>query len=650
MEPVPSTRTTSCPLDCPDTCTLTVTVESGRLVAVGAADGNPLTQGFICQKVSRHAQRVYAPERVLAPLVRTGPKGAGEFRAVSWDDALDLIVTRMRDAISTDGSASVVPWIYSSSAPAMQTVLPTRLFGMLGATVVDDTICAATQGKAWDEMFDGMLSADPLDVEHARLVVVWGANPAVSNTHFPPLVTRARQAGAQLVVVDPRRTGMAKRADLHLAPQPGTDVVLALAIARELARTDRLDRAFLDAYADGVDEFLGAADEWSIARASEITGVDAVDIGAFVELLAGVRPAFFRVGWGLERTRNGGSACAAVFSLPVLTGQFGTLGSGILASTADGSPLALRRVATADPPRVLNMNHLGRYLTTAPPDPPVRVLFVIGANPAVSAPEQQLVLDGLARDDVFTIVHDQVMTDTARFADVVLPATTHFEAPDLTRSYGSFTRHRLPAVIDRAGESRTNTEMTAALAAKLGLDPSLFPDSTGALSDVDVPAGAEVTRAAGSTVQFRDTFPERGRVRLAGIDEIDVPRYQPLESRFPLCLISPASPRTINSMFGEFQGPDPVLRMHPMDAEVRGLVDGGAVRVYNGAAELTTHLVIDADLMPGVVSMPKGLWRRSLPGGLTANVFAPDTLSDLAGGACFNDARVEVAVAIPSTR
>ena len=194
------------------------------------------------------------------------------------------------------------------------------------------------------------------------------------------------------------------------------------------------------------------------------------------------------MGWGLERTRNGGSACAAVFALPVLTGQFATLGSGILASTADGSPLALRRVATPDPPRVLNMNHLGRYLTTAPPDPPVRVLFVIGANPAVSAPEQQLVLDGLARDDVFTVVHDQVLTDTARFADIVLPATTHFEAPDVTRSYGSFTRHRMPAVIDRVGESRTNTEMIAALATKLGFDRELFPDTTAALSDVDVPS------------------------------------------------------------------------------------------------------------------------------------------------------------------
>jgi anaerobic selenocysteine-containing dehydrogenase len=638
--PVREPLTTSCPLDCPDTCTLSVTVENGRLTAVDAAPGNPLTQGFICQKVSRHAQRVYAPERVLTPLVRTGRKGDAEFRTATWDEALDLVVERIERAIAEDGPASVVPWIYSSSAPALQTVLVSRFFAMLGASEVDDTICAATQGKAWDEMFGEMLSADPLDVVHARLVVVWGANPAVSNTHFPPLVRRAQQDGARLVVVDPRRTPMAKRADVHLAPRPGTDVALALGIARELGSTKRLDHAFLAEHALGIDAFLAAAEPWTLPRAAQVSGVDEASIASFVELLSQVRPAYFRVGWGLERTRNGGSACAAVFALPVLTGQFGTLGAGILASTASGSALTYRRVDTPEAPRVLNMNHLGRYLTGASIDPPVRVLFVIGANPAVSAPEQQLVLEGLAREDVFTIVHEQVLTDTARYADVVLPATTHFEVADVTRSYGSFTRHTMPAVIERVGESRTNNELAAALAARAGFDADLFPPALGGSAQRAV--GAEVTRAEGTTVQFRDTFPDGGRVRLAGIDEIDVPRYQPLASRYPLQLISPASPRTINSMFGEFQGPDPVLRMSPSDAHERDLSDGDAVRVFNGRAELVTILVVDPDLIPAVVTMPKGLWRRSIAGGLTANAFAPDALSDLAGGACFNDARVEV--------
>ena len=636
-------RTTSCPLDCPDTCTLAVTVDDGRIVDVGAAPGNPFTQGFICQKVSRHAQRVYAPERVTTPLVRTGPKGAGEFRATSWDDALDLVAARIRRAQAEAGPASVVPWIYSSSAAALQTVLPARLFRLIGASEVDDTICAATFGKAWDEMFPNMLSADPLDVAHAQLVVVWGSNPAVSNTHFPPLVRRAQQAGAQLVVVDPRRTAMAKRADLHVTPQPGTDVALALAIARELVAQDALDGEFLAAHAEGVDAFLAAADEWTLAHAEAVTGVGAAVIARLAGLLADVRPAYFRVGWGLERTRNGGSACAAVFALPVLTGQFGVPGSGVYASTSDGTDLGVRPVPTPDPPRVLNMNHLGRYLTDPLVDPPVRVLVVIGANPAVSHPEQQLVLEGLARDDVFTVVHEQVMTDTARFADVVLPATTHFEVDDVTRSYGSFTRHVMPAVIERVGASRTNNEFAGALAARLGLDAALFPTDPRVLADSFDASGVTRSRPEGGTVQFRDTRPDGGRARLAGLDEIDVPQYRALVSDYPLALISPASPRTINSMFGEFQGPDPVLRMHSQDAAERGLADGAAIRVFNDRAELTTTLTVDDDLLRGVVSMPKGLWRRALPGGLTANAFVPDTLSDLAGGACFNDARVDVA-------
>ena len=354
-------RTTSCPLDCPDTCTLAVTVDDGRIVDVGAAPGNPFTQGFICQKVSRHAQRVYAPERMRLRSSGPGRRApASSARPVGTTRSI-WSPTRIRRAQAEDGPASVVPWIYSSSAAALQTVLPARLFRLIGASEVDDTICAATFGKAWDEMFPNMLSADPLDVAHAQLVVVWGSNPAVSNTHFPPLVRRAQQAGAQLVVVDPRRTAMAKRADLHVTPRPGTDVALALAIARELVAQDALDREFLAEHAEGVDAFLAAADEWTLARAEEVTGVGAAVIARLAGLLAAVRPAYFRVGWGLERTRNGGSACAAVFALPVLTGQFGVPGSGVYASTlgrhrprrAPGTDARSAAGAEHEPPRPL---------------------------------------------------------------------------------------------------------------------------------------------------------------------------------------------------------------------------------------------------------------------------------------------------------
>jgi anaerobic selenocysteine-containing dehydrogenase len=649
-----SALTTACPLDCPDTCSLSVTVESGRLVDVDAGPGNPLTDGFICQKVKHHARRVYAPERVLTPLVRSGPKGAGVFRPVSWDEAIDLVAERLRDAAARFGAESVVPYVYNSSAPAMQNLLVDRFFKRLGASRVDHTICAATHGMAWAEMFGGMLSADPRDVVHARLIVVWGANPTVSNVHFPPLVNEARRAGARLIVVDPRRTAMARRADRHLAPLPGTDVVLALAMAAHLERAGLLDHAFIDQHTEGIDEFMAAARHWTPDAAEEICGVAAADIVGAAEELAASRPAYFRIGWGLERNRNGGSACAAAFALPLLTGQFGVVGSGIFASLSAATPLT---TGPSDPaerhtprPRHINMNRLGAMLCDRELDPRIAVLFVQGANPAASNPNQHAVHAGLARDDIFTVVHDQVLTDTARFADVVLPATTHFEARDVAASYGAYVLQETPAVIDRVGESRTNNEVGAALATRFGYPADRFdPDPAvvlaGAVTDGNGADGARPLRGDGETVQFRDAFPTFAskRARLSGLAQIGVPTFQPLDGAYPLALLSPASPKTINTMFAEFDGPEPVVRVNPHDAAARNVEDGTMVRVFNGQGALELTVRVDADLRPGVITIPKGLWCRALPCGLTANVLVPDTLSDLAGGATFNDARVELA-------
>jgi anaerobic selenocysteine-containing dehydrogenase len=655
----PGSYTTACPLDCPDTCSLTVTVDSGRLVRVDAGPGNPLTDGFICQKVKHHARRVYAPERVLTPLVRTGPKGAAEFRTASWDEALDLAAERLRDAQARFGAESIVPYVYNSSAPAMQSLLVDRFFKRLGASRVDHTICAATHGMAWNEMFGGMLSADPRDVVHARLVVVWGANPTVSNVHFPPLVNEARRAGARVIVVDPRRTAMARRADRHLAPLPGTDVVLALAMAAHLDRAGLVDDAFVEQHTEGYDDFIDAARRWTPEAAEAICGVAAAEIVEAAEELAASRPGYFRIGWGLERNRNGGSACAAAFALPLITGQFGVPGSGIFASLSGAMPLT---TGPSDPaerhtprPRHVNMNRLGAMLCDRELDPPIAVLFVQGANPAASNPNQRAVHSGLARDDLFTVVHDQVLTDTARFADVVLPATTHFEARDVAASYGAYVLQETPAVIDRVGESRTNNEVGSALAARFGYPADRFdPDPAvvleGAVTDGNGATGARTVRDDGATVQFRDTFPTFAskRARLSGLSQIGVPTFQVLDDAYPLALLSPASPKAINTMFAEFDGPEPVVRVNPDDAAARGIEDGALVRVFNAAAEIELAMRIDPDLRRGVVTISKGLWCSALPGGLTANSLVPDTLSDLAGGATFNDARVEVAPTLAS--
>ena len=423
---------TACTLDCPDACslavTLTTTSEGTRITDIDASPDNPYTDGWICAKVRHHAQRVYAPERVRTPLVRSGPKGAGDFRAATWDEALALIAQRMHSAIERKGPDAVVAFTYNSSAAVVERAsLSEAFFAAIGATIADHTICAATMGAAWESVYGSMASADPRDVVHSKLVVIWGANPTVSNTHFPPLVQQAAKAGARVVVIDPRRTAMAKRADLHLAIRPGTDTVLALALANLWADDGHLDQTFLDANADGTVPFLAAAAEWSLERAAEVTGLASADIAMLAQWWGTTRPTMLRIGWGQERNANGGAACRAILALQVLGGHFLQRGSGVIGSTSAGAAKPRKRwpaEAFAGPARrSLPLHQVGQWMAPGSTDP-CEVLFVQGANPLVMCPDQHAVVAAFSRDDVFTVVHEQVLTDTTRYADVVLPATT----------------------------------------------------------------------------------------------------------------------------------------------------------------------------------------------------------------------------------
>lgn len=632
---ITTTHTTACTLDCPDACTLSVTVADGRITDIDAArahaPGNPLTQGWICAKVKRHIDRVYAPERVMTPLVRIGAKGAGEFRTATWDEALALVAQRMNET-TPEG---VVAFTYNSSAAATESnSLTEALFAAVGATRVEHTICALTMAVSWQCVYPDMISADPLDVVHAKLVVIWGANPTVSNTHLAPLVQRARTNGARLVVIDPRRTAMAKRADLHLAVRPGTDAVLALAVANHWAVNGHLDQTFIDASTDGAGELLAEAAQWTLDRAADVCGLDPADIATFAEWYATTKPSMLRIGWGQERNANGGAACRAILALPALGGHFGVLGGGVIGSTGGGSPIdSGRRWPTFDAPprRIVNMHQIGQWLAPDAGDP-CRVLFIQGANPAVMCPDQQSVFAALSRDDIFTVVHEQVLTDTTRFADVVLPATTSFEIDDVAGSYGSYTVQPVRAVINRVGESRSNDELGLVLAQRLGFDWAV-PVTT-AVDD----AGPRVVRS--STIQFVDTMPTGGRARLASPA---APTFEPLERAQPLTLITPASAKTISSMFGEFQSPATSISLHPDDATARDLVVGQRVRVFNSQGSLSVDLAISDDLRPGVAAMAKGIWLRNHPDGFGVNLLIPATADDLASGACFNDTFVEVA-------
>ena len=652
---------TACPLDCPDACSLEVTLTLGRITKIDAAPvdelSNPLTDGWICKKVKHHADRVYSPERIMTPLIRVGAKGSGEFRSATWNEALDLIAEKIKSAIASHGVDSVLPYLYNSSAPKLEAnYLPPHLFARLGAPEILHTICAASYGAAWDQVFGEMLSIDTLDVVDAKLIVVWGANPAVSGTHLLPLLAKVQKSGGKLIVVDPRATGTASRADLHLAVRPGTDVVLAYALSNELARTSKVATQFLAKNTTGGKEFLAAASKYTLEDASKICDVPLDKIRELFELIANTKPAVLRIGYGTERNRNGGSGVLAVLGLWLIAGHFGTNGSGILASTSDGFSIDVHAPWPKDVARptqkTLNMNHVGRVLRGDAGAWPVqaKVFLVQGANPAVTAVDQVGMLAGLANDEIFTVVHDQVMTDTAKFADVVLPATTHFEVHDLVGSYGSYAAQVISPVIERVGESRTNNELAAGLATRLGFSADEFNGDPQFIADriAEQKKHSLQLRKTGTTVQFKDTWPtfadKRARLFVAE-SELPLPQYRAADEKYPLVLISPATSHTINSMFADTDPPRVAISMHPRDAAQRKLIDTKRVIVRNDVAEIEIDLVIDETLRPGVCFMPKGLWLRATQTGLTSNAFAPDELNDLASGACFNDARVEVTVA-----
>jgi anaerobic selenocysteine-containing dehydrogenase len=648
---------TACSLDCPDSCSLEATVENGKLVALDAAPNgaNPNTDGWICAKVKHTPKLLHGDDRITTPLRRVGPKGSGEFVAITWDEALDEFADRVGRAAREQGWSSVVPYLYSSSAGHLgRSGLSPLVWEHFGAARTDITICAATVGEAWDRTYGSMASADPQDLAHSALIVVWGANPNVSHPHLAPVIEDRRRAGTKVIVIDPRRTPIAARADLHLAVRPGTDGVLAMAIAALLERNGHLDQAFIDQWVDGADEYLAACAEWTPARAGEVCGVETSDIEHFAQMYGTTRPAMLRVGWGQERNRNGGSASRAVFALPALAGQFGVPGAGVFNSIGGGpgpdfEDAAVRFGVVGDAPvperRPINMNRLGRILTDDE-DGRVEVLFVQGSNPAATCPEQAIVLRGLAREDLFTVVHDLTMTDTARLADLVLPATSQFEVDEVVGSYGSFVLQEAPAVIPRVGESRTNDEVSVGVGIRLGLDPHQWDPSPErirrlALGNRVLPF---MSRPAGGTVQFRDVDPG-GKVQLVfeadGVDRL--PMFRAIDKPdLPITLITPATSRTTSSMFGSIAPANADLHLHPHDAAARGLTAGDRVRITDGRHTIEAVLAVDAALRPGLATMPKGMWRKDGHDGFTANVFAPDHLADLAGGASFNDARVEV--------
>jgi anaerobic selenocysteine-containing dehydrogenase len=658
----------ACPLDCPDACSLDVTVAGGRVVAVGGTRRNPVTEDYICAKVRRYPEHMYGPARILRPGIRTGRKGAGEFRPVSWDEALDLVARRLVAVRDGRGGEGILPVSYGGSNGYLsQDTTDARLFHRLGASRLLRTVCAAPSGRAAMGLYGKMLGIAYQDYVHARLVVLWGMNPSVSGIHLVPYIQEAQRRGAKLVVVDPRRTRLAERADLHLAPRPGTDLPLALAMIRWLFTDGRADRRFLDAHAHGADELARRAEPWTFARAAEVSGVAAADLEAFSRLYADSSPAALRCGWGPERNRNGGSAIAAILALPAVAGKFGVRGGGYTLSNS-GAWKEIDGLAAARAPepatRAVNMNRVGAALAERG-GKSVDLLFVYNANPLMTLPAQERVRAGLRREDLFTVVFDPVLTDTARYADVILPAATFLERAELSRGYGALVLQRADAVVPAYGEARPNHEVFAELCRRTGVAAPGDPETAEEIERTLLASSPRGDRLAAdlsrdriaylpegpAPVPFVDAFPKTPDRRVHLVPEAldaEAPHglyhYEPEPSApgFPLALISPATDRTISSTLGELHRADVPVALHPDDAAPRGLRDGDRVRVFNALGDVRCRLRVDASIRPGVAFLPKGLWSHHTESGTTANALSPDTVTDLGGGACFNDARVEV--------
>ncbi|MBA2539372.1 MAG: molybdopterin-dependent oxidoreductase [Deltaproteobacteria bacterium] len=661
-----SEHRSACPLDCPDLCGLTVTVEGGRVIKVDGDRRSPITDGFICGKVRKIADHLYGDDRVLAPKLRNGPKGSGQFRAATWDEALDVIVDRIGSIRTTSGSEAILPYHYGGSNGWLtEGALATRFFRRLGASNLDRTFCAAATTAATRGMYGVMPGVALEDYEHAQLIVLWGVNPSATSIHLVPVIERARERGAKLIVVDPRSTPLAKRADLHLAVRPGTDLPVALAILRRLFV--HADRAFLAEHVVGTTELARRTEQWTIEAAAEVSGVSVADLLRFVDFYANSSPAVIRVGWGMERNRNGGSAVAAVLAMPAITNKFGVRGGGYTMSNGDARWTLTAETAIAEPPtkaRSVNMSELPRALRTLR-DPAIQCLFVYNCNPVATAPDQTGVIEQLSRDDLFVVVHEQVMTDTAQLADVVLPATAFLEHRDLRRGYGMMRLFDSPAVATPPGEARSNNQLFGELLRRFELtrpgDPLTDDElvaATFAASPHDAAIRSELATqgiasppAGERPLPFVDVFPDTHDRKIHLVPEaldreangLYTYRVDPATEAYPLALISPALATQVSSTFGQLRTAPATLELSTVDAAARGIASGDPIRIFNEHGEVHCFAKVSDEIRPGVCVLPKGLWRKHTVNGLTANALIPQTFADLGGQAAYNDARVQIA-------
>lgn len=674
----------ACPHDCPDQCGWNVTVADGRATAVTGDPTHPFTAGALCSKLKHFVDRVYSPARVLYPLRRTGAKGAGSFERVSWDVALDDIATRTAAVIARHGGASVLPYSFAGTIGIIQRYAGNLLFRRIGATELIADYCGKVAHTGVAQTNGALTAVLPEDLANARYIVLWGTNTVVTNLHlWSGVIRKAQEQGAKIVVIDPVRTRTAERADWHVQLKPGTDAALALGMMHVIVRENLHDADYIERHTLGFDALRERIAAYPPERASAITGLAVADIVTLACEFARTTPAVIRMLVGPERQGNGAEMFRAIACLPSLTGAWRERGGGLCHFTVDLFRESLNYAATVradvlpEPPRAVHIAQLGRALGGGL-DPAIRCLFVGSANPVVAAPNQNLVRAGLAREDLFTVVHEQFITDTARYADYVLPATTQIEHLDLMASWGSpYLELNLPAIAPR-GEAVSNTELYRRLAARLGFEEDFLHASDEhrireiLASDHPFLDGISYERleregwvrlnlpddwrplASGGfrTPSGKCEF-SSATLAQAGIDPLPTYTAPPsAPAATPLRLIAAKTAHhTLNSQYANLQRPgrklEPALAINPLDAAARDITDGMPVRVFNERGEVVVKAALGPVTAPGVVSMPFSWWPDTLANGSSANALTADELTAIGIGSNAFDTWVDVGKAVP---
>lgn len=677
-----------CPHDCPDTCLMLVTVgDDGRATRIAGDPDHPFTQGFLCTKVSKYLERTYHPDRLAYPQIRVGAKGEGRFRRATWDEATSLIAERLKAIIaSPDGPQAILPYSYAGTMGLVQgEAMASRFFRRIGASFLDRTICSSAGGEALALTYGKKMGTDPESVPEAKLILLWGTNTLTSNPHLWPFIRKARANGAPVICIDPLRTRTAAASDEHIAIRPGTDAALALGMMHVLFRDGLEDRQYLDEMTIGWQKLCDRVlNDYSPDRVAAICRLPVATIERLGTLYGTTRPAFIRLNYGLQRHAGGGSAVRAISILPAITGSWNDIGGGCQLSSSGTFAMNTDAMERTDlgnhDARTINMTRFGEALTKTD-DPPVKALIVYNSNPASIAPDRENVLRGLRRDDLFTVVLEHFQTDTADYADVLLPATTQLEHEDIHKAYGHlYAMYNKPSIAP-SGEALPNSEIFRRIAAAMKLDHPELRESDEELMRAALTGTSEIMN--GITLE---TLREQGSVRLSlptphlpfrsgqtlrtpsgkveiesqqvaalGLDPLPtfVPPYESeerdpeLARRFPLALISPPAHQFLNSSFVNVASlrraaGKPTLEIHADDARTRAIADGARVKVFNDRGTFTADAVVTDRVRPGVVSAPSVWWGKLTSDGANANQTTSQALTDIGRGATFYDNLVDV--------